>query len=317
MSDVATVGGSANPRESPAEPRRAATHARAGASQAQLAARAAARARALQLEVARLQEQVRRSRAACASERSVATHLQAMEVWGWRLLVDRRWATSANIDMLHVGPGGVLVVDAKAWAEPRVTGTTLWRGDAPADDDVDTLLAATVRVEEVVADLGLAPVQVHPVLVFSGRADHMPVTSLGRPVAVGERGLVPWVTRLGDRLSPQQVDLVAEALDGAFPPHESPAPAPAHSLLPVVVPREEPEQLPLLDTVELEAAVIEAALAGPVEAWMSFLHPAQLAVVRRSTNGPARVRGPAGTGWDGQDRHRAPPRRAPGRPVHG
>ena len=30
--------------------------------------------------------------------------------------------------------------------------------------------------------------------------------------------------------------------------------------------------------------------------WMSFLHPTQARLVKRSFNGPARVRGPAGTG---------------------
>ena len=46
-------------------------------------------------------------------------------------------------------------------------------------------------------------------------------------------------------------------------------------------------------------------MAEPVEEWMSFLHPAQARVVRRSYNGPARIRGAAGTGKTVVGLHRA------------
>src|SRR3954451_21471051 len=41
----------------------------------------------------------------------------ALESLGWRVLADRRWAGSnrANVDVQLVGPGGVVVVDAKTW----------------------------------------------------------------------------------------------------------------------------------------------------------------------------------------------------------
>ncbi|MFL6133170.1 MAG: NERD domain-containing protein [Nocardioidaceae bacterium] len=41
----------------------------------------------------------------------------ALESLGWRVLTGRRWAGSkrANVDILLVGPGGVVVVDVKTW----------------------------------------------------------------------------------------------------------------------------------------------------------------------------------------------------------
>jgi superfamily I DNA/RNA helicase len=46
-------------------------------------------------------------------------------------------------------------------------------------------------------------------------------------------------------------------------------------------------------------------LAQPIEDWMIYLHPAQAAAVRRPIGGPARVRGPAGTGKTVVALHRA------------
>lgn len=44
---------------------------------------------------------------------------------------------------------------------------------------------------------------------------------------------------------------------------------------------------------------------GPIESWMTFLHPEQLKLVSSSWSGPARVRGPAGTGKTVVGLHRA------------
>ena len=49
----------------------------------------------------------------------------------------------------------------------------------------------------------------------------------------------------------------------------------------------------------------ERLMAAPIEEWMIFLHPAQRALVDRRFNGPARVRGPAGTGKTVVALHRA------------
>src|SRR5687768_11565887 len=51
------------------------------------------------------------------TERRIAALLQPMQVWGWSLLPDRRWPGTrrANVDLILIGSGGVLVIDVKAW----------------------------------------------------------------------------------------------------------------------------------------------------------------------------------------------------------
>ena len=55
----------------------------------------------------------------------------------------------------------------------------------------------------------------------------------------------------------------------------------------------------------LDAEELARLLEGPIEDWMLFLHPEQRAIVDRDYNGPARVRGSAGTGKTVVAIHRA------------
>jgi hypothetical protein len=61
----------------------------------------------------------------------------------------------------------------------------------------------------------------------------------------------------------------------------------------------------LLDVEEVWAGLIEAASAEPIEAWMTWLHPSQAKLITRTWNGPARIRGAAGTGKTVVALHRA------------
>lgn len=258
--------------------------------------------------LAREAERLRCFTAAARSERTVAARLEPMSAWGWTLLPDRRWPGTrrANVDLLHVGPGGVLVIDVKAWAEPQIVGGRLFNGDADQTDDIDKLERVTAIAETVLADLGLAPLEVHPVLVFAGRRGMQ--ATIDRVTILGELDLAPWATRLGHRLTDDQIALVAGTLAREFPPYESPETIEAH-VAPAqpVIPREveQPQPDALFDLADLEQAIIEAAAAEPIESWMAFLHPDQARFVRRSWNGPARVRGPAGTGKTVVGLHRA------------
>jgi hypothetical protein len=240
------------------------------------------------------------------TEGRVAARLRAMGEWGWEVLVDRRWPGSraANVDMVAVGPGGVLVVDVKAWAEPSVRGGVLFRGDAPAGDEVDSLLRLTGAVEELVAPCGLVPQQVVPVIVLAGRDE--PAVAIGRVVVVGERRAVLWAARQPARIPDDQVARLAAVLADGLPPYDEPVPE--HVPLPrvePVPPRPPARQLELVDLGALEQALLESALAGTAEDWMTFLHPGQVALVRRAWSGPARIRGAAGTGKTVVALHRA------------
>jgi len=61
----------------------------------------------------------------------------------------------------------------------------------------------------------------------------------------------------------------------------------------------------LFDVDQLRQAALNSALAAPIEGWMTFLHPDQAALVRRTFHGPARISGPAGTGKTVVGLHRA------------
>jgi len=243
------------------------------------------------------------------TERRVAALLAPTEVWGWQLLADRRWpgTRASNIDMIHVGPGGVLVIDVKTWKAPRVQDEQLFNADGPADDDVAKLLRVVELVEEATAPLGLAPLEVVPVIVFAGRRN--PELALGRVELVGERGLVPWLTRRPARLSEEQVRTLTTRLAEHFPAYDVPPPTTVTLLEPnPVVPRAarpETDELVLFDADEIERSVMAAALAEPIETWMTWLHPEQNKLVRATSSGPARICGPAGTGKTVVGLHRA------------
>lgn len=243
------------------------------------------------------------------TERRIATLLAPTEVWGWNLLPDRRWpgTRAGNIDMIHVGPGGVLVIDVKAWRAPRVDHERLFNGDERQDDEVAKLLRVVELVEEATAAVGLAPLQVIPVIVFAGRRN--PELQLGRVELVGEHGLVPWLTRRPARLSEEQVQTLTTRLAEHFPAYDVPPPTTVTVLEPdPVVPRTrpaDPDELVLFDAEEIESSIMAAALAEPIESWMTWLHPEQNKLVRQTRSGPARIRGPAGTGKTVVGLHRA------------
>lgn len=294
----------------------------AGAS-AQLAAE---RARLEAEEYARLrhekEQEARRYELASRTEAEVGTRLTALETLGWRVFADRRWAGSkrANVDFVLVGPGGVVVVDVKAWRALEVRGSSLYCEEDCRDDEVSKLLSLTDHVQDSVGLLGLTPQALTPVLVFAGRRVEAQV---GRVGLVGEANVAAWVTRLGVRLTPDQVEAVALVLEQDFPAYEQ-APlkqvrvARPHVVLPrrtkiagvnarrsARPPAVTPAQRELFDATELTDALLLTALAGPIEEWMTFLHPDQLKLVSTSWSGPARVRGAAGTGKTVVGLHRA------------
>src|SRR5690606_14583221 len=111
---------------------------------------------------------------------------------------------------------------------------------------------------------------------------------------VGQKDVLRHIAARGQRLTPAQVDAVlARALD-VFPEVNAPAPVSVTVPEPVLSPAPAPEQGALLSAEEVQAALLEGMLASPIEEWMTFLHPSQAKLVRRSFNGPSRIRGAAG-----------------------
>ncbi len=288
----------------------------AGAS----AAAEAGRQRELAAQYERAADEARRRATsfgiAGRTEQQTSRTLAPLCAMGYHQLADRVWPGSsrANIDLILVGPSGVFVIDTKCWADVAVHDERLYRGEADAQDDVDKVLRVTALVEASVANVGLPALEVVPVLAFAGRKDVD--YQLGRVQLRGERTLPALCLRRGTRLSDSQVEQLLARLMADFPPFgaatatgvSEQAQAPEQAEVPAVRRPVVPVQEALdgiEDVEELREAVLEAALAEPIEDWMTFLHPDQARVVRRRWSGPSRIRGAAGSGKTVVGLHRA------------
>lgn len=244
---------------------------------------------------------------AARTEPVVAKALQSLECHGYVLLHDRRWPGTrrANLDHIAIGPGGVLVIDTKAWnGAVIVHGASLFQEQSCRDDELDKVRDQAMAVEGVLVDIGLAPLEVVPVMCFVNTQDM--ATSIGRVQLVSLTELQRLAVQRGARLPPEELGALVEHLDRACPP--APVRTRASAVIaPVVLPhsRSEPVQQSLISDEDLRMEAIEAACAQPIETWMAFLHPEQAKLVRRSFNGPSRIRGPAGTGKTVVGLHRA------------
>jgi hypothetical protein len=252
--------------------------------------------------------------AGAEGEQRVVRVLVDMVDTGWTVLPDRRWpgTRAANIDVLLAGPGGVFVVDVKNWRDVQVADGRLWRGQEQADDAIGNLLAQAAAVRAVLVEQGLAPGEVVPLLVLARQRNKR--ARLGDVHVLGELDLSLDLLRRGTRLSAAQVEQVVAALEAACPPaaraHTRPERQPRTSTTATPgrpsTPGPTGQSIPaLLDVEEVWAGLIEAAASEPIEAWMTWLHPSQAKLISRSWNGPARIRGSAGTGKTVVALHRA------------
>jgi superfamily I DNA/RNA helicase len=234
--------------------------------------------------------------------------LAPLSALGHVLLADRRWpgTKNKNVDLLVVGPGGLLIVDTKCWADVSIAGGRICRGQADVTDELDGLLRLVEVAQDEFADVGLAPLEVIPLVVLAGARGVS--ERLGRIEVVGEHDVLAHIARRGQRLTESQLDAVLAKALTLFPSmYSTPLEVTAAVPEPVIAAPRQPseEDLALLSSDSVRAATLEAALALPVEEWMTFLHPEQAKLIRRSWNGPARIRGAAGTGKTVVGLHRA------------
>ncbi|WP_405877670.1 UvrD-helicase domain-containing protein [Streptomyces sp. NBC_00005] len=276
----------------------------AGGSASRRAQEARRQERLLKEQWQTARRQARRWEAASEGERRVAAQLLVLTARGWRLLVDRRWpgTRAANVDMLLVGPGGVFVLDVKNWrTAPEASEGKLRVGGEARDEHATKLLAVTKAAESAVASLGMSPVAVQPLMVFAG---HRVDAWLGRIRLLGEHEVGPALLSERSRLRAESVRAIADHLERVFPEHEGSSVTQTEPSLPQVQPQGELSD-GLFDLDGLREAALEEALRAPIEQWMTFLHPDQVALVRRNWAGPARISGPAGTGKTVVGLHRA------------
>lgn len=243
--------------------------------------------------------------AAADSEKRIAKVLAPLAAAGYHFLPDRQWPGSrrAQVDMVMVGPGGLFIIDTKAWADAYVAAGRVFRDQADVTEEFDALADLAWKTEAALADIGLAPGEVRPIVVFAGRKGMK--TSVGTVEILGEGDLVAHIARRGQRMSAASVERVLAASLAYFPMVGSPAPVDVSLPEPVIDLEPEPDIAHLPSDEDVDAAILEGLMAPPIEDWMAFLHPDQVKLVRRSFNGPSRIRGAAGTGKTVVGLHRA------------
>ncbi len=279
---------------------------RAGESARQEAERARSRVdahlAAAEAERARLQNFL----IAAETEKRTARALAPLAAAGYHLLADRRWPKSrtAQVDLVVIGPSGVWIVDTKAWRDITIAAGRVYRDQEDVTETFENLESLLETTRAALADIGLAPAEVHVVVAWAGRKNvHAEV---GGVEVVGDADILRHLTRPGQRLSDVAIDSVLQAAVDFFPPVS--APAPINVTLPQPVVETVPDELDipgLPSEEEVQAAILESLLSAPIEEWMTFLHPDQAKLILRSFNGPCRIRGGAGTGKTVVGLHRA------------
>jgi hypothetical protein len=248
-----------------------------------------------------------RQDAAPHAERDVERALAPLIDVGYRLLPRRGWPGhhSDQVDLIVVGPSGLYIVDTTSWGGVTINGGRVFRAELDVTEDLASLADLAYATEAVMAEIGLAPGEIHPLVVLAGRSNIN--ARVGTVEMVGETDAARYILSRGVRLTRAQIELVLEASLDFFPVIES---GPAAEVATDEVVDDEGEE-PDFDTIPLltNTAVIRQLEAGiaapPIEEWMSFLAPAEARLVRRSFNGPARIRGAAGTGKTVVALHRA------------
>lgn len=268
--------------------------------------RQVALAQAHELAAAEARAAARRFGIAEVTERATARTLAPLSGLGYFLLADRCWPGTrrAQVDLIVIGPGGVFIVDTKAWSEVSVDQGRVHRGDADVTDDLLGLANLVEDTQAELAEVGLAPGEVRALVVLAGRSG-IDASVSGLRI-IGERDALRCIASHGQRLTPAQVDVVLARALAFFRQPTAPAPVVATVGEPVVPASPIADQQDaLLSADEINDALLQGVLAQPIEDWMAFLHPNQAKLVRRTFPGPSRIRGPAGTGKTVVGLHRA------------
>ncbi len=239
-------------------------------------------------EAARLLELARRYRQGADGEDIIAAVLRPLAEHGWVVLEDRQaWSGStANINLIAVGPGGVVVIDAKNWQQPPdVRAGTLWCADLECTAQVRSLAQTAARVAAVLETAGVSPLAVRAVMAF---VHHTISDCIGQVNLVGAGELALALETPVVRFTADKVHDIVERLAKAFPGY-----APRRQ---VDTPDAAGPGARLFAVHQELAELAVTVRLGPIEDWMTYLHPEQLDLVRAQWSGPARISGPAGTG---------------------
>ena len=191
----------------------------AGQSARQIAAGAEAAAQTLARKSEYALRRAASFRQGAEGELQTAQALAELTAEGWVVLHDRLAPGGGNVDHIAIGPGGVVVVDAKSWSGAvttsadgglRVAGRTKSR-------EIGKLAALGSTVESVLRS-ARHEVPVFAVLALTQEAPGQGAVMLDRGmIAVGVRDLSAALRDLPARVRPAQVDAVVATVLAAFP----------------------------------------------------------------------------------------------------
>ena len=213
------------------------------------------------------------------------------------------WSAHVNLDfriIVHRSDEGVTLCyvghhdDAYKWAERRKLETHPSTGAAQLVElrEVIQEIAVPSYVEAALQAPPKPPLFVHlPDDQLLGYG--VPVEWLNDVKAADEDSLLD----LADHLPTEAAEALLELAVGKTPQPSLPAPSGTD-------PFDHPDALRRFRVMR-NVEELEEALEYPWEKWTIFLHPAQLGLVERNYNGPARVSGSAGTGKTVVALHRA------------
>jgi hypothetical protein len=250
-------------------------------------------------------------------ERDVLAALKPLTDIGYHLLPNRGWPGNhtAQVDLIVVGPSGLYIVDTKSWSDVTIEDGRVYRQDADVTDDLATLADLAYATEAAMADIGLAPGEVHALVVLAG---HSTIRArIGTVELIGETGAASYILQRGLRFTEEQMARVLDKSLDYFPVLPTSKKRPLKAVDTATEPADEAEPaepdddieshdtLPLITSAQLMSQVAAVVSAPALEEWMSFLDPEQARLVRRSFNGPSRIRGAAGTGKSVVGLHRA------------
>jgi hypothetical protein len=166
-------------------------------------------------------QHIERWGAGAEGERRTARTLRPLLRSGWHVVHDLDWPGAGNVDHLVVGPGGVFVLDSKAWSgvvsvddagatiTPRDNPDAAWtaRGQRGRQARAGTAVARALASRS-----GLAVPQPEPVVVVWARFPQRAECAGGVTYVEGEH-LADWLLSQPQRLHGDQVAQLAAAAD--------------------------------------------------------------------------------------------------------
>lgn len=219
---------------------------------------------------------------------SVASTLAALAGSGFGVYVGLRrpGCSFAPTGMVVVGPTGVFLVETRSWSAVTVDDDRVFGDGDDVTNCFGRLADLAYSIEAALADIGLAPGELHPVIVTeTGETLDRVVSSVS---VLDPTTVVRHIVARGTRLTAAQVAAASSVISEFFPDAVLSGSARFG-----------------VDYQLLSSALREGASVPPVAPWMTQLDPALARVVRRSFDGPVCIVGPAGTGKSIVGLHRA------------